>query len=422
MNTTKSYWRPVADWENPIWGWLMVNYVDNRVQFFLPSGRFYREVRVSSPDAPPQDNMSPQWLPFRDISGRGIGEGKEDTRQLDDRLKALNDKDHGDDYVKALIKMITNAMERTHHALSTYGQFTSALVGRPLAMVNVGVSLELAGSPLVNQSTVQKADEHTHQSVKDYGFGFKLGDKDALYDGLVGCFKAMSCFADLRKNRGTELQVGKIYTDHIGDQSLSDSPLLPTDEDIKTPKPVFVGPMNAHDLYPKDAAKMVLHYAQQRQEAYNKNVFGVIIDPFTDLHVYSGILPIASLKLNPWTWESAFQQMTTFFHAGPLVVTNDVPSFESMDSNKVLSGDYDVKKEDSFGALDAVALPAGLKSSEWAWLQPYVDGGGAIDQFMAVDLKATATGGNSVPQFEKGPYTALEGFLQMRAPIQKPPS
>lgn len=418
-NKAESYWRPVADWENPIWGWLIVNYVDNGVQFFLPSGRFYREVRVSSPDAPPHDNMSPKWLPFPDTSGSVKGNAKEDTRQLDALLKLLNDKDHGNDYLEAFIKMITNATENTHHAPSAYGQFTSALVGRPLAMVNVGVSLELSGPPLTNQSTIQKADERPHQSVEDYDFSFKLGDKDALYDGLVGYFKAMSSFEDLCNNPGTELQVNKIYTDHVDGQNLSDSPLLPTDQDAKTLKPIFVDPMDIHDLYPKDAGKMVLNYTQQRQGAYNKNVFGVIIDPFTPLHAYSGILPIASLQLNPWTWESAFQQMTTFFHAGPLVVTGDVPSFNS---KKALSGDYDVKKDDSFGALNAVALPAGLKSSEWAWLQPYVDEEGAVDKFMALGLKATAAGGDNVPQFEKGPYTALEGFLQMRTPIQQPPS
>lgn len=53
-----AYWRPIADWENPIWGWLVVNYVDNGAQFFLPDGTFYREVRVAAPDAPVQSGLS----------------------------------------------------------------------------------------------------------------------------------------------------------------------------------------------------------------------------------------------------------------------------------------------------------------------------------------------------------------------------
>jgi hypothetical protein len=39
-------WRPALEWESPIWGWMVVNYVEEGIQFFLPDGTFYREVRL----------------------------------------------------------------------------------------------------------------------------------------------------------------------------------------------------------------------------------------------------------------------------------------------------------------------------------------------------------------------------------------
>jgi hypothetical protein len=39
-------WRPALEWETPIWGWMVVNYVEEGVQFFLPDGTLYREVRL----------------------------------------------------------------------------------------------------------------------------------------------------------------------------------------------------------------------------------------------------------------------------------------------------------------------------------------------------------------------------------------
>jgi hypothetical protein len=55
-------------------------------------------------------------------------------------------------------------------------------------------------------------------------------------------------------------------------------------------------------------------------------IFGAIIDPFLPVHAYSALLPNVALKLPPWTLEAALSKMTAFWHAGPLVVTNDVPN------------------------------------------------------------------------------------------------
>ncbi|OJJ32516.1 hypothetical protein ASPWEDRAFT_44668 [Aspergillus wentii DTO 134E9] len=89
-----SYWHPVTEWENPIWGWIVLNYVDYGIQLFLPDGTFYREVRLSSPNAPKHIAASSKWLPF------GPPKEKQDTVQLDHLIELLSNKD-SDDYLHA---------------------------------------------------------------------------------------------------------------------------------------------------------------------------------------------------------------------------------------------------------------------------------------------------------------------------------
>ncbi|KAF7563165.1 hypothetical protein G7046_g950 [Stylonectria norvegica] len=418
VQDTKSYWRPISEWENPIWGWLVINYVENGVQFFLPSGKFYREVRVAAPTAKPHGDKKPSWLPYerkKDLVG-------EDTRQLDALLRQFMDANHGNDYLRAFIQMVTNATSTTDIAPSAYGQFTNALVGKPLALANVGASLELASPPRINQSTIQlEKSGDKHETVLDETFAFKLGDMDRLHDGLVGYFRAMTNSTDLKKNTGEELLLDKVYTDHIKrpdpkkkemEEDSSFFPLFPTDDDKKQLTPFFAEPEISRKSAPNSIADSVAAYAQERQEKLNANLFGVILDPFTPLHIFSGLLPVAALQLSSWTWEDALKKMTAFFHVGPLIMTNDVPKFVG----KVLNDESDLKDDSTFAALGAVALP-GLKAQDWAWLQPYVDEDGKADQFVALGIKNEDSG----PQFERGPYTAIEGFLQMRAPIQQLP-
>ncbi|KAI9689317.1 MAG: hypothetical protein M1822_009967 [Bathelium mastoideum] len=401
-----AYWRPIDDWENPIWGWLVVNYVDNGVQFFLPDGTFYREVRVAAPDAPVSAGMSAKWLPIDQE-----GSTSKNTVQLDALLQKFVG-EGGQDYLQAFISMVVKATENTDIAPSAYAQFSNALVGKPLAMVNVGASLELAGPPKVNQSTIPLSDGQKEDSATKHAFPFKLGDKDRIHDGIVGYFQALSDFNDLQKNPGSELIVDTVYTDHLGEKSTA--PFEPVDPNLNNLKPFFIDPIDSAPPYAVDGIEGVVDkFSQRRNSMLNPNVFGCILDPFVPLHIFSSILPIQPLKLATWTWESALKSMTTFFHFGPLVATSDVPGY---DSNDKLRNGYDVDKP---GALVAssLRLPT-LKSTDWAWLQPYDQGVDQLESYMALSLNPT----DPRPGFEKGPYTAIEGFLQRKTPVQQDPA
>ena len=93
----------------------------------------------------------------------------------------------------------------------------------------------------------------------------------------------------------------------------------------------------------------------------NSNLYVVtaIVDPFTAVHAYSGLLPISSLKLPQWVVQEALTAMTAFLRMGPLLVTQDVPAF---DSKQVLTS----SDPDAVVAGSGVAIPA-VGVGDWQW-------------------------------------------------------
>lgn len=414
-NQGNAYWRPITEWENPIWGWLVVNYVDYGIQFFLQDGNFYREVRVAAPNGPHQTSAGTKWLPFKPGSDSGS------SHQLDRLIERLTDDVTGEAYLEAFIKMVNNAVANGATAPSAYGQFVNSIVGKPLALVNAGFSLELASDAKVNESTVGEQPnlpqpiELLNTSRTQYKFPFKIGDKSRPHDGLVGYFKA---FNQERLKPGDELDLTKLFTTYAD----PNPPIQPIDHStFPTISAFWLDPARYFDLELGSPTSSSIEsmmdppasssYSNDRNAQLTNNVFGCIMDPFLPLHVYSSILPIQPLKLPDWTWEIALKTMTAFFHFGPLLLTDDVPTY---DEDHRLEPDYQLTPpaKDQTVPLSAIKIPA-LSVADWSWLQPYVDEHGDPEAFMALGLGQL----DSKPKFDKGPYTAVEGYLQMKAPI-----
>jgi len=104
-----AYWRPITEWENPVWGWVVVNYVDNGIQFFTQEGKFYCEVRVAAPNNPHPTSASAKWLPFKPASTS--------ETQLDNLISRLIDPENGEKYLKAFIQMINNVRSKRNPVL-----------------------------------------------------------------------------------------------------------------------------------------------------------------------------------------------------------------------------------------------------------------------------------------------------------------
>lgn len=396
-----AYWRPATEWENPIWGWMITNYADYGIQLFLPNGTFYREVRFGGPGGV---QINPKWVPF----GPDQGAQSADKAQLDALINRLGNKN----YLGGFWAMITIALDNLPPAPNSYAQFLNSTVGKPLALVNMGWSLELDGPPLQNQSTnstVQNPDRTLLAPRRDdpshnyYTFQVKLGDKQREYDGLVGYFDATK-----PPTKGDELELDYINTYFAPKDPDATSPLRPiTKENYPKFTPYWVPPFPEEEPYDKPISPKAYTNARNHE----LQVYGAIVDPFTPIHAYSSFLPAKPLPLPSWTWQEAMNTMTAFFHTGPLTLTGDVLDYDS--KRKLTTENMKDMPPNN------VEIPA-LTTGEWNWLQPYVD------PDAGEDLKKPPTynsygiekkGDILKPSFQKGPYTAIEGFLQLRNPI-----
>jgi hypothetical protein len=116
---------------------------------------------------------------------------------------------------------------------------------------------------------------------------------------------------------------------------------------------------------------------------------------------------VRELSLPPYTWQKAFEKMDAFFHMGPLLVTQDVPTAPS---KKTTSSEAD--NPPTF----AVKIPS-LTVAKWDWLQPYAkpEADEKTELEKAIDYKVFPVAQVDLKaRIEKGPYTAVEGFLQIR--------
>ncbi|EEY21589.1 conserved hypothetical protein [Verticillium alfalfae VaMs.102] len=428
------FWRPADEWENPIWGWVVINYANTGIQLFLPDGTFYREVRLAGPSGA---QTSPEWLPFRPPkAGDRLPENPE-MQQLQLLVQRLG----GDpNFLHAFWTMIETSTSEMDAAAApeAYAEFASALIGRPLALVNAGWSLELAADALASQADGEQGDEDGNPKTRprkpphgllpgtgkeQYSFGVKIGDRQRGFDGLVGYFECReSLSSEDTKDLGLELK--SIRSDFApgGNEVKEDPDHLPP---VAHSKLVH---LNAYYESPEPRNVVDAEEYGRRHNARLK-VFGALTDPFVPLHVYSGILPVRELSLPPWTWQGALARMKAFFHAGPIIVTKDVPNFVD---DLELAPDVAVTLPDVKHEEGAVGLPA-VAGGDWAWLQPYYpgeakhpsaeDNGGrasdgpvaspapieALERYMALPVAAE----DERARFDRGPYTALEGYLMM---------
>ncbi|GIK00102.1 hypothetical protein Aspvir_004117 [Aspergillus viridinutans] len=394
--------RPAAEWESPIWGWLVFNYVEEGVQIFLPDGTFYREVRVGGVNGA---TALPKWAPFDQPSSVGS------TSQLNSFAESLRNASTLHDFLAS----IGSGLDAVPEAPTDYAQYMAAITGKPLALVNIGVSLELATDPLENQATTNTTPPE--KELLAYQFSVKLGDADRVYDGLVGFYDAAGNTFNSHDETwsgpapGFEADFSTLYT------YFPSGPSTARIDDATTPRWLTLSPYKL----PNTLDPAAMH--GQRMGAMK--VVTAITDPFTAIHAYSGILPIASLQLPPWSVQLALQRMTTFFSLGPLVITS--PSLH--DSYRTAR-----KLDQSAPPVPQSQIPAGshgtappgtgipipaIQSADWRWLQPFFVDDRAGDDGHGKGKRETEWNGVGIEaldgkaRLEGGPYTAVEGYLQM---------
>jgi hypothetical protein len=394
-----SYWRPCDEWESPVWGWTLVNMVNQSLQLFLGDGTFYCEVRMGGPTG---SQVEPRWLPFQP-STKSQGE----TKQMDHLIAALQNQD----YLEAFITMVQRSLDCTSLTPTTYCQSLNSSIGRPLALVYTGWSLELAVDALDSQSSLNDYDPDLLLNSSDksngYSFPLKLGDGERSYDGLVGYFHVRTPPAPVPGD--AVVNFSTIFTYFPSESTSNSNPTTSIDSDSYDALYPFY-------VRPDDPATNTAVPAQILADRKNREMltYAALMDPFTAIHGYTGILPAYALKLPNWSWRTALDRISTFIAAGPLVTVSDIPPF---DRDYVLHDQSKTSLYPTKNASEGVVVP--MPAGNWTWLQPYAVAGREVrddgDDELETAFMALQVGKNDLrPRLEPGPYTAVEGYLLLQ--------
>lgn len=244
-----------------------------------------------------------------------------------------------------------------------YAAYATSIVGKPLALVNVGFSLELATAPLRSGVVTSPPDAlgpavpTEPAPLLSYDFPIKIGDADRPFDGVVGFFDNNDGATDWEKLHTYFISPSSTSAPEQGDPRI---PILPENSDTLRP----------FHISPEDFSSSTDFAAAKTKQLLVKTM---LIDPYTPLHVFTPILPITSLQLPAWTVQRALEKMSAFFHLGPLLLTKDVPV--SYDAGNPLDVETWLRRQRE-RTTDPVAakirLPiGGGKKGGWEWLQPY---------------------------------------------------
>ena len=334
---TPTPWRAASDYESPIFGWIIVNYADYGLQFFLKDGTFYQEIRKGGAFG---TSKSAKYIPFRPPAAPVTDAA---NVQLDALISLFSPKeDPQGSYLQSFFRYINGAIKTLPFPPSSYAGYASAIVGKPLALANAGFSLELSTPALTAQNSLDKTISAPGAAYKDivaahqanlssYKFPLKIGDASRTFDGVVGYYDASNAASPLLKDITSW---STLYT-YFGLPSSADPVINANPQPIPQPtKTQPIAPstfpmLSPHYLDPESLSDMTSAAAAQFI------VKTLIIDPYTSLHAYSPILPSTSLKLPSWTVETAFEKMSAFFRLGPSLITTDVPSTYDLATPKI---------------------------------------------------------------------------------------
>ena len=413
------FWHETNDdiFESPVFGWLVLNYQDYGLQFFLPDGTFYREVRVGGPTG---TNASSKWIPFdppKDAKNTG-------NMQLDQLIARMTTAADAKSYLQGFFDMINAATQCMPYPPSEYSAYANAIVGKPLALVNVGWSLELQAPPIKHQNSLGNKPNDEATDLYSYRFPIKLGDAERPFDGVVGYY--------LPKKAGASADTDweSLFTYFPSSATQATKKLTP--QRFPVVSPYYIDPEPFAD--PKATTTLAnAHVAKY-------TVTTMLIDPYTSLHAYSPILPIKTLRIQPWTIQQAFSRMTAFFRLGPALLSQDVPAYvdkplmpDSWNTAKAVSATPTTDTQKLAAAQEAqkaaaIRLPISGRKGTWQWLQPYdrpADKTGDpnvdkidhpnVTKFNAMDVGEEDTRIRRDP----APYTFVEGYLQLAKPLLK---
>ncbi|KAF7558166.1 hypothetical protein G7Z17_g103 [Cylindrodendrum hubeiense] len=371
-------WRPTTEYEDPVWGWIMLDFRTMGIQVYNAAEESMGEVLV------PDNIYGKAYWQVHYAEG-DVSEAANESSQLRQLMKRIS---------SAKFLMLN-------------------MVRRPLALVNIGISLELA-TPVMQ-------------------FEVLLGDKSNLHDGLIGYFPPTPSSSSTPPPPSTSPiptpqdpvtakcpDSSCIYTQFgypgrnivDGDNQKPDSFASPSSSKVFL-SPFHVDPSQCTSETDTDYNSAAA-YSRGLWNHPSTVVLRAIIDPYQPIQIATGILPSTTLKLPQWIIDQTLKKLRILLRGGPVLTRSDLPGVDtSAESWKTPMNQTTAE----------ACIPALTDKGEWSWLQPnlsaYVEPGNddeCLPKFVPYNLKSAP----SDYPLEMGPHTVLDGFYKVDLYQMKP--
>jgi len=318
---------------SPVCGWIVPNLLDYSLVFFQDDGKNIGEL-----------NQNGEWESKHGIEPSGyLAEVKDWLTQDKDLLKAF-------------LEDIEEAMDNIHPNDREGQSAFSVLMGRPMAVVRLGVELELKGLPAVNmgwdafRKDVQRNERET-DGFEKVKFPYRIGEYRQQNDGLIGYwtinnggglsedFKVNDSIsasialekigADMddwlrQKNEDWKIQdtEGRSLIDYLkAEGELKKQDLI--QPYIREGSKVWETLVKKGWLIPEEKYGKISHYAEAEKlsiaPADTMQQFVCLLDPFGVVHLSSGIQPVKSIQLPEQFVKEALKNMEVSFLTAPVL-------------------------------------------------------------------------------------------------------
>ena len=158
---------------SPVHGWMVPNLLDRSLDFFDPTGQQLGSII--------RKDQGSAWKEVRSLVDHPI------LLEIKHRITHSN----GTEFLSAFLEDIEEAMDNIHPDDREGQSAFSVLMGRPMAIVQLGVDLELKGLPDINTSWQElyrdlNRKERSTDDFEQVKFPYRLGEYHQRNDGLVG--------------------------------------------------------------------------------------------------------------------------------------------------------------------------------------------------------------------------------------------
>ena len=271
---------------SPVCGWLLANHLDNSLAVYdhrgIGIGIIDQEAAWRSI---PGDNISVDPLLIKNISLRKVVQRLAITTTGEDETTKRT-------FLQDFISTTDRALENIDPESFAHHQELALLMGRPIAVVRIGINLELKAPPAIHHGWhVFRQDLlRTTRETNDFEkvkVPIRIGERRQLNDGVLGYWKEDTAGVLNPVFHTT------VDTDDLG---VSNPNLKRYEDDMLNTTQSLTDPAEH---------------------------FTVLLDPRADLHVTTGLLPAKAIHIPPHQYTEALKRISITFLSAPILTGKD---------------------------------------------------------------------------------------------------